>query len=264
MRDRSVGSAAVSGSGRRSRRTDRPSDARIRRWAPLVAPGVALTLLLAGCSGWAAGQTDDFSPPVATLGAPWSLDTTGPQSVVTIGDSIMSGNGVWPDEAWPAVVAEANGWQLDNLAEDGAGFAQKGDDEHTFAEQVTQAASAPDAPALIIVSASSNDLGRDPAKVAHAAKKAFKALHDAFPHSTIVGLSAIWGDEPEPPELTEINSAVEGAAEAEHASWLDIGEPLAGRIDLMQFDDTHPTADGQRLLAASVDTGLRRLLAPAD
>jgi acyl-CoA thioesterase-1 len=230
----------------------------------VAAVALSSLTLLSGCTGALWGDAGSRDPgAVAALGAPWSLPSTAPvpaQTIVTIGDSIMSGNGVQPDEAWPAVLADANGWQLTNLAEDGAGFVQKGDDGHTFAEQVAEAASIPDAPALIVVSASSNDLGRNPAKVEHSAKKAFLALRQAFPQTSIVGISALWGDERPPDELAPINDGVHDAAVAEGAGWVDIGEPLAGRIDLMQFDDTHPTSDGQQVVAAVVDSRLRALL----
>jgi lysophospholipase L1-like esterase len=244
---------------------------RIRRLA--LAGALTSALLLTGCSAPAPG-TAEFGAAGPAPAAPWAIDTgTGApprgqrQEVVTIGDSIMSGNGLDAEQAWPAVLARANGWQVTNLAEDGAGFVQPGDDDHTFAEQVTQAIADahddPDAPALIVVSASSNDLGRDPGKVEHAATKAFTALHRAFPGTALVGLGAIWGDQEPPPELGEINEAVHSAAAAEGASWVDVGEPLSGRFDLMQFDDTHPTAAGQRVLATAVDERLRALLGSA-
>nr|WP_255524919.1 SGNH/GDSL hydrolase family protein [Herbiconiux sp. VKM Ac-1786] len=232
-------------------------------------------MLLSGCSALAAG-TPEFGATGPAPAGPWVIDAggdapasgPGAQEIVTIGDSIMSGNGLETDEAWPAVLARADGWQLTNLAEDGSGFVQPGDDGRTFAEQVTQTIdevpAGAEAPALIIVSASSNDLGHDPGKVEHGAKKAFTALHRAFPDTALVGLSAIWGDQAPPPELDEINDAVRSAAEAEGADWLDVGEPLAGRFDLMQFDDTHPTAAGQRVLATAVDERLRALLDHAD
>ena len=235
----------------------------------------ASALLLSGCSATAVGSAE-FGATGAAPAGPWVIDAggdapapgRGEQEIVTIGDSIMSGNGLETDEAWPAVLARADDWQLTNLAEDGSGFVQPGDDDNTFAEQVThtiaEAPAGPDAPALIIVSASSNDLGHDPGKVEHAAKKAFTALHRAFPDTALVGLSAIWGDQDAPPELGEVNDAVRSAAEAEGADWVDLGEPLAGRFDLMQFDDTHPTAAGQRVLATAVDDRLRALLEHAD
>ncbi|MCS5715969.1 SGNH/GDSL hydrolase family protein [Herbiconiux sp. CPCC 205716] len=245
----------------------------IRRLVPLGLL-VAGAMLLAGCSA-AAGGAAQFGAAGPAPGGPWVIDSGAEappagqrQKIVTIGDSIMSGNGLDTEEAWPAVLARADDWQLTNLSEDGSGFVQPGDDGRTFSEQVAQVIDDghgdADAPALIIVSASSNDLGLDPGKVEHAAKKAFLALHRAFPDTALVGLSAIWGDQDTPPELGGINDAVRSAAEAEGARWIDLGEPLAGRFDLMQFDDTHPTAAGQRVLATAVDERLRSMFDAAD
>ena len=41
-------------------------------------------------------------------------------------------------------------------------------------------------------------------------------------------------------------------------TYLDIGNPLAGRPDLMQGGDVHPTAAGQVVVASAVEAGLAR------
>ena len=98
-----------------------------------------------------------------SAGAPAAAAPTGRSTAVAIGDSIMDGHGLQADEAWPVLIAEDNGWSLTNLAADGDGFARAGDDGTTFLEQVREAIALH--PGVVVLSASSNDLGVSEAEV---------------------------------------------------------------------------------------------------
>jgi acyl-CoA thioesterase I len=172
----------------------------------------------------------------------------------------MTGHGLLPDDAWPILLAERNDWTLTNLAEDGAGFLALGDDGGTFADQADEAVLLDPAPDVLVVSASTNDIGEDPDDVEAAARSVFTHLRLAFPDARIIGLSAIWGSDEPDASLQPINDAVERAALAADAEWIDIGEPLLGRPDLMQDDGVHPTADGLDVMADTVEDDLEVLL----
>jgi len=175
--------------------------------------------------------------------------------VVAIGDSIMDGHGLTPSKAWPQLIGQATDWQLTDLASDGSGFATPGDDGDTFQDQAAEAVALN--PDIVIIAASSNDLDADPDEVAQATSATFAYLHDALPKARIIALNAFWGADPPPAELGLLDTAVEDAAEATGAHYLDIGQPLAGHPELMQFDGVHPTAKGLLVLAAAIAKAIR-------
>ncbi|ARJ04530.1 hypothetical protein B5808_04290 [Cnuibacter physcomitrellae] len=233
--------------------------------ASLTVLAVGAAVVMSGCAASTPVKTDigvrDQPDTVDSEPAPAQTIASGhPVSLVTIGDSIMTGNGLDPEQAWPVLLAHHEKWDLTNLAEDGAGFLSVGDDGGVFADQVAEAELLPDAPSLIVVSASSNDLGEDPDEIEDAAHSAFASLRAAFPDTLLVGISAIWGSDEPDEGLAPLNAAVERAALDEGAQWIDVGEPLLGRPDLMQDDDVHPTAKGLKVMARVLEEDLRPFL----
>ncbi|TQL56135.1 SGNH/GDSL hydrolase family protein [Subtercola boreus] len=175
--------------------------------------------------------------------------------VVAIGDSIMSGHGLDdPSQSWPERLASRNGWQLTDLADDGTGFVQPGDADDTFQTQADLAVQLD--PSIVIIAASNNDLGVDSGDLEAQTMSTVQSLRAALPNAQIIALSAFWGDESPPDELQEATDDIHSAADAIGATFVDIGQPLAGRPDLMQDDDVHPTAAGQELLAQSIEADI--------
>ena len=172
----------------------------------------------------------------------------------------MDGHGITPDQAWPEIVASAYDWRLSNLSSDGTGLVMTGDDGGTYTEQETAAAALK--PSVVIVSASSNDLGEDSDDVTDAATAFFDTQRAQLPDTHIIAVSAFWGDTDVPDEMQQIDEQVQGAATAVGADYVDLGQPLAGHPELMQDDDVHPTADGQQQIAASYGPQLEALVAP--
>ncbi|MGG7466302.1 SGNH/GDSL hydrolase family protein [Plantibacter sp. YIM 135347] len=200
-----------------------------------------------------AGTTTGTASSSAPVGASSTTTTTAP-TVVAIGDSIMDGHGTDADQAWPILVAADNGWSITNLSSDGTGFLQPGDDGTTFEAQVQRAAGLD--PDIVIISASTNDLDQDADALATATMDTMTSLRAALPNTQIIALSAFWGDTAPSDELDPINGAMQSAAQAVDARWVDIGQPLADRPDLMQSDDVHPTAEGLSVLAAAIEADL--------
>lgn len=176
--------------------------------------------------------------------------------VVAIGDSIMDGHGVKPSHAWPELISAAtSSWQLTDLASDGTGFMAIGDNDDTFQAQAIQAVALN--PQIVIIAASSNDLDVDPDAVAEATTSTMTYLRDNLPGATIIALNTFWGDETPPTELTDLDADLRIASDQVGAHFLDIGQPLAGRSDLMQSDDVHPTSKGLVVLAAAIASAIR-------
>jgi acyl-CoA thioesterase-1 len=170
--------------------------------------------------------------------------------VVAIGDSIMEGHGLSAGQAWIATIAKQDDWRFTNLASDGSGFLKVGNKGDTFADQARAAIALK--PSVVILAGSSNDLGEPDSALATATGKTIAALRAALPHARIIAISAVWGATAVPAQLADIDNQVQTAIAAVGGEYLDIGQPLSGHPELMQSDAVHPTAAGQRVLAASV------------
>lgn len=178
------------------------------------------------------------------------------QHVVTIGDSIMAGYGLDdPDDAWPTLVARSKGFDVTNLACSGAGFIADGQCGTDFDGLVSKAVAA--APSLVVVQSSDNDLGQSTSDIRDATDATVEHLHRALPHAGIVGISTLWdqpGDVPD--EVGASSAALQHAVQAVGGTFVDIGQPIAGRDGLLQSDDEHPTDAGQAALATAITADL--------
>ncbi len=179
-------------------------------------------------------------------------------NVVAVGDSIMKGHGLTAAQAWPALMAAQDGWRLDNLACDGAGFLTVGNDSDcgdTFAGLVKKAAALH--PRTVIIEGSSNDFGQSDTDLLPETVSLLAQLRAALPNAQIIGLSTVWGDTAVPAQLTDVNAQVRTAVEKVGGRYLDIGQPLSGHPEWMQSDDIHPTAAGQLAIFGAVQTAFR-------
>lgn len=165
----------------------------------------------------------------------------------------MKGHGLPTGAAWPALMAEQNGWRLDNLACDGAGFLAVGNDAdcgETFAGLVAKAVALH--PRTVIIEGSSNDFGESNSDLLPETVSQLAQLRSALPDAQIVGLSTIWGDTAVPAQLADVDAQMRDAVTQVGGQFLDIGQPLSGHPEWMQSDDIHPTAAGQSAIYAAV------------
>jgi acyl-CoA thioesterase-1 len=169
----------------------------------------------------------------------------------------MEGHGLSASSAWIATLAKQRGWRLTNLASDGSGFLKTGNRGDIFADQASDAIAMH--PSVIFLAGSSNDVGEPNAELAKATLATIASIRASLPHVQIIGVSAIWGATALPAQLKDIDDQVQSALAAVGGDYLDIGQPLAGRPDLMQSDAVHPTAAGQRVIASSVSAAIAQL-----
>jgi acyl-CoA thioesterase-1 len=212
---------------------------------PLAAAATVMTaalLALTALSGCAAASAASNAVAAASTSAT-------AEHVVVIGDSIESGLGLEPTEAWPALLASTHGWRLDNLSEPGAGFVAPGPDGDNFSAQVDRAIALK--PQLVFIGASDNDLDSDGAQVAAAMQQAVQRLSAALPGTRLVGFNALSGAAADD-ELAGVNTSLQHAVLAAGGTWLDLGQPYRGQADLVQDDGEHPTLPGQQAIAATV------------
>ena len=83
-------------------------------------------------------------------------------------------------------------------------------------------------------------------------------IRAALPTTTIIAVSSVWGDTAVPVQMSAIDAAVDAATISVGGIFLNIGQPLADQPTLMQADDVHPTAGGQKILATAVDRELAK------
>lgn len=233
------------------------------RAALAAAVAVVLSVALGGCAESSASAdgagsgSATTSPASRASGRPWNAAPGA--RVVVIGDSITGGHGLSAEQAWPEVLARTERWQLTNLSCDGAGVLAEGDSDScasTYDGLVQRAV--PLRPAVVLVQASSNDLGQDEDEVDGATEELVAEVHRLLPHARVIGLSAIWADDTPPAQLAEISAALRSAIAADGGTSVDIGQPLHGHPDWMQSDDVHPTARGQRAVLTAVTAAFAR------
>ncbi|MFJ6652195.1 SGNH/GDSL hydrolase family protein [Microbacterium sp. NPDC091313] len=226
----------------------------------LAAAALALTACAdASASGAAGAITPSARPAVSSASPSPSVSPSVPApvrgTVVTIGDSIMSGFGVDADEAWPELLERETGVPIVNLGCDGAGFVAEGDCGTDYSGMLADAIA--DEPVLVIVQSSDNDADEDPAAIRSATQEVVARLHAGLPHARIVGLSTLWNLPWEAPPTIEASSdALEAAVTSVGGVFVPLGQPFQDDPDLLQADSEHPTAEGQRVLASIVRVAL--------
>ncbi|WP_309731291.1 SGNH/GDSL hydrolase family protein [Microbacterium sp. SORGH_AS_0428] len=223
------------------------------RAAAWAAVGV-VALTMAGCAAEPAHGSSSAPHPAspAPKPAPTRTPTVASDAViVTIGDSIMSGYGLDPDEAWPVLLGEQTHLDIVNLSCGGAGFVVDGDCGTNFSALAQEAIGLD--PAMVILQSSDNDADEDVDDIDSATRATVEELHEALPSTRIVGLSTLWNQPWEAPQSIAWSSdALRSAVEAADGTFVWLGQPLQENPELLQWDSEHPTAEGQEYLARHV------------
>lgn len=212
----------------------------------------ATSLLLTACSVGSTGALSTSTPDGTASSRPHTT-TAGMPSAAVIGDSIAIGWNVPAEDAWPLIAAERLGWNLTDLAEGAAGFTKPGVNTHDFDDQVSAAIRL--RPQVVIIAATRNDAATAttaPTTVKTATQNAIDRLSNALPHTTIIGMGAVWGAIPPPSTASVMDDALKSAVVGAGGHWLAIGQTFLGRADLMQTDGVHPNTAGQTLLGKTV------------
>ncbi|KQQ00699.1 MULTISPECIES: SGNH/GDSL hydrolase family protein [unclassified Rathayibacter] len=233
---------------------------------PVAAVALLGLLVLAGCStappeatstatpqaeasaGAAPQETADSAPPAGDDSAPLVVGAEIPVGarVTVVGDSIVRGYGLEPEAAWPILAGDAFGWSVTNLGCDGGGFVQPGACEAPIGDRGEEIAETD--PDVVVVIASSNDLGSPSDEVAEAIPPAIASITEAVPTARLIALDSVWGPDPRPSDLDEYDAALVAAVTAAGGVALEYPDPL--RTDgLLAEDGVHPTEAGQLALA---------------
>ncbi|WP_164874145.1 SGNH/GDSL hydrolase family protein [Rhodococcus spongiicola] len=224
---------------------------------------MAAALIAAVGMYWAAGERGPSTSYAGTYTPNTGVGPNDPEAptarLAVIGGSYSAGVG--NTVAWPQLLAEKRGWQLDNVATEGTGYTVSGPDGEAAFPTKVDAATA-NSPDIIIVAGSRNDQ-TIPGDVEPIASAMFSDLKAKAPNATIVVIGPMW-DSSEPSYAVEVaNEGTRLAAEAAglpfvdalELSWLDSPE-------LIQDDSVHPTDDGQHVLAERIDAVVPALTVP--
>jgi len=226
---------------------------RARHPSLVLAVAAAGLIALAGCSAVLPAASNVGATSAAAT--PASSPTAAPPAVVAMGDSIMSGYHLDSGQDWPTLLAADRDDTVLNVACSGAGFVAVGDCGTDFAGLIPEAVKGH--PDFVIVQGSDNDQGQSAAALDAATSATIAELHRRLPDARIVGLSTLWNQaSAAPAEIADSSAAVHRAVTDIGGIYLDIGQPLQNRPDLLQPDHEHPTAEGQKVLLLTVEKAL--------
>lgn len=209
---------------------------------PVLATSASASLLLvvgAGCTP--AGTEEQASGDPAVR-------------VVVIGDSLSTGYGTSPDQAWPKLLESGHlpgkrPVQIINAAENGSGYLVAGEYGHTFSTEV-QAAVDPDAD-VVVFFGSDNDAGQDPRELREAVASTFAAAASLAPQAVLVAVGPLSGSEEPDPVLAGVRDSAASAAQNLGVQFVDpiADQWISGRADvLLGPDKEHPSITGHELL----------------
>ncbi|QKS15673.1 SGNH/GDSL hydrolase family protein [Curtobacterium sp. Csp2] len=176
-------------------------------------------------------------------------------TVAFIGDSYTGGTGASAkDQAFPQVLAAREGWTAAVVACGGGGYVNPGNCGTAYPDHLSEAIDAK--PDIVIVSGGRNDIKSSASEVQANATATFHKLREALPNAKLYVTSPIWDDDDPAAALAGIQTAVRAAATATGATYIDIGEPLTGRADLLIDDSIHPNDAGHAAIADAIQAAL--------
>lgn len=175
-------------------------------------------------------------------------------TVVVIGDSLSTGLGTSPKQAWPKLLQSVplpdnRAVEIINAAQNGSGYLATGVDGDTFRMEV-QAAVTP-ATDVILFFGSDNDKGADPEELKAAVAATFDAASSLAPKATLVAIGPLSGSEGPDQVLADVSSSDASAAQDMGVRFVDpiADHWISDRADvLLGPDGEHPSARGQKFL----------------
>lgn len=199
-------------------------------------------------------EAANFTPaPLAT-----SEPSVEPIDVAFIGDSYTVGAGS-TNGGFVKLLSKGQPWDVINLGVGGTGYApSQGATEGSmnacgrescpgYIDVIPQAVEG--GADVVVVSG-----GRNEAKVPADAQAAtidafYKKLRAELPDAKIIAFSPIWDSEPAPAAIPAMAGMVRTSVEAVGGTFIDLGQPLEGKADLITADGVHPNNAGYEALA---------------
>lgn len=204
-----------------------------------------------------------YTPPMHTAApAP-----EGPATALFLGDSYTAGAGVSRQaDRWPTRVANAQRWIEQNLGAGGTGYGTSVDAPtskdacgKSYCPDYAQALEdyVGQSPDVVVVAGGRNDFDLSPDEFADAVDGVLGSVVKKFPKATIYAVSPVWDDDEVPDGFDTRIDAVRTAAEKVGATFVDVGQPLVGKPDLVVEDGVHPNREGHAAIADAFKSALR-------
>ena len=223
---------------------------------------LAVALVLTGCSLAASSPVDLKSPqpkPPQDAARPVQ-GSTAPERIVIIGDSLSTGYGTSPEEAWPRLLrhelhAASVPAKITNEAQNGAGYLTLGDEDATFASQISESVNA--STDVVVLFGSDNDAGQDPEELRAALTDALGEISTRAPHARQIVIGPLTGFDALESDVTIIRDLEQAAARDAGAEFVDpVAEQWVAGPDspLLGPDGEHPSSEGQQFLAGKIRT----------
>lgn len=175
-----------------------------------------------------------------------------------LGDSYSAGARASSEGArWTTLVSNELGWDEINRAYSGTGYLTSREAgipvcgfEYcpSYAEVVSEAGDL--TPDLVVLSGGRNDGGSTPQHY-DSVVATISAVQAQWPGVDVVVTSLLWDDDPIPPAVQATADDIREAALASGARYLELGQPLEGRVDFIDGDGVHPNDAGYRAIADS-------------
>jgi hypothetical protein len=179
-----------------------------------------------------------------------------PLRIAIVGDDYAAG--VDNRVVWPTLMAERNGWSVDNFALPDAGFAADGKGGHAFTYQVDRAQAAN--PRIILIVGGIADAGlADAGPISVGAVDAINKIVLGGQQALVVGPT--WYKTPVPKSVVRVSDAVRKVAENAGVPYLDAVDPPLLTRDEMRPDLSGPDDDGQSVLADKIAAWVRAEIA---
>ncbi|GEK79683.1 SGNH/GDSL hydrolase family protein [Agrococcus baldri] len=239
-----------------------------RRAFTLTAIAAAFVAVVLAIVLWPRAAADPPpAPPESGASEPDATEQTRERpTAVFIGDSYTVGSGTrLVGRGFPGILGTFREWEVTNLGIAGTGYATNRDELWCpaggcldYAGVIPQAVEHD--PDIVVVSGGRNDLAMNTVDdIEPFVVDFYTQLREALPDARIIVTSPIWDDPPPPRGLLELSDVVEREANRVGAEYLDLGDPLEGRPDLIASDGLHPNEAGLQIIAERID----ELLPPA-
>lgn len=175
-----------------------------------------------------------------------------PLRIAVVGDDYTAG--VQNRVVWPTLMAERNGWSVDNFALPDAGFFADGKGGHAFTYQVDRAQAAD--PRIIVIVGGIADAGlADPGHISVGAIDAINKIVLGGQRALVIGPT--WYQTPVPKSVVRVGDAVRKVAEDAGVPYLDAVDPPMLTKAEMRRDLSGPNDDGQSVLADKIGAWIR-------
>lgn len=234
-----------------------------RRCTPVAALGASAVLCaVAACAPAADHRIVHENPRQNTpIPAPFqSPARTAPKHVVVIGDSLSTGYGTSPEEAWPRQLGQdlqpgQQPVEIMNAAADGAGYIAAGEAGETFGSQIAATVNA--STDVVVFFGSDNDAGQDPADLKAAVTDALSESKTLAPHAARILIGPLTAFDQAGADLDLVRDQERSAALDDGVEFVDpIMEQWIPGPDspLLGPDGEHPSSEGQQFLKERIQS----------